>query len=393
MARILFAWELGGELGHARRSLQVARELRELGHATAFAFADLLYLASGGAEGCEWFQAPALQPLKKPNPSPLNASEILLNRGFGDPAALAGALRAWTGLFGLWKPDLVVGDYAPGAMLAARLAGLRRAAIGTGFSMPPPAEPLPGLRPWMAMEAGPLRVADATLMRSVRAAVERVDPRAQAPQRAADLFTADTSLLCTWPEVDPFGPRQDAEYIGPQDRADEGARAQWASVARPRIFAYLKRGDPRFVAIVEAIRATAAEAIIAVPGRPAANASALSSGSLQVHGTALAVGPLMATADLCVCHSGPGIVARALEAGVPLALLPQQVEQFLVGRRIVSSGAGVMLSPEDFAGADLRRWLAEALSREELRVAAAASTVRGRTPASAAARIERALRG
>jgi len=393
MARILFAWELGGELGHARRSLQLARELRDLGHATAFAFADLLLLASAGVDDCAWFQAPALQPAKSPNPAPVNASEILLNRGFGDPFSLAGALRAWTGLFSLWKPDLVVGDYAPGALLAARLAGLRRVAIGTGFSIPPATEPLPALRTWVAAEAGPLRVADAALMRSVRTAFERMEARVQPPQAAGEVFTGETSLLCTWPEVDPFGPRKDADYLGPQDRADEGAPAQWPSESRPRIFAYLKPRDPRFAAIVEAIRASAAAAIVAAPGLEAQAASALSSATVRVHGETLAVGPLLATCDLCACHSGPGIAARALEAGVPLALLPLQVEQFLVGRRIVSSGAGIMLTPEETAGRDLRAWLSEALSREDLRAAAAASTVRGRVAASAAKRLEQALRG
>ena len=44
MARAFFAWELGGDLGHARRTLQIARELRDLGHETAFAFLDLASL-------------------------------------------------------------------------------------------------------------------------------------------------------------------------------------------------------------------------------------------------------------------------------------------------------------------------------------------------------------
>src|SRR5690242_264968 len=118
MARVLFAWELGGELGHARRCLRVARELRSLGHATAFAFADLLPLAASGEADIEWFQAPALQRPKNASPSPLNASDILLNRGFGDSSSVAGALRAWAGMISMWKPDLIVADYAPGALLA-----------------------------------------------------------------------------------------------------------------------------------------------------------------------------------------------------------------------------------------------------------------------------------
>ena len=390
MARVLFAWELGGELGHARRCLRVARELRALGHATAFAFADLAPLAASG-DPVEWFQAPALQRHANPSPSPLNASEILINRGFGDAMSVAGALRAWAGLLALWKPDLVVADYAPGALIAARLAKLRTVAIGTGFSMPLPGEPLPALRSWIAMEEGPLRRADAALVKSVREAIERVAPQARAPERAAEIFAADTALLCTWPEVDPFGPRE-GDYVGPQDDAAEGTPVSWAGNARPRLFAYLKPRDPRFGAIVESIRACGGEAIVAAPGVAPEVARALSSPALRVFGEVVAVGPLLADCDLCVSHAGPGIVARALEAGVPVALLPQQLEQFLVGRRAVSAGTGVMLSPEE-TSVDMARWLKDALSNTDLRKAARESTLRSHRPASAAARIAAVLGG
>lgn len=386
MARALFAWELGGDLGHARRSIEVARALRGRGHEIAFAFADLTPLAPLAREHVEWFQAPVLAPSRTPTRSPLNASAILLNRGFGDAVGLAGALRAWKGLFELWKPDLLVADYAPGAMLGARLAGVQRTAIGSGFSTPPRGEPMPVLRSWIATDEGTLRQVDAMLLASVRDACERVDPRAKPLARAADLFEADRELLCTWPEVDCFGPRSGVDYLGPQDDPASGARAEWRTGTRPRVFAYLKPRDPRFNAILDALRAVAGEAVVAAPGLKPDAAAQLSSGSFRVHGEALALGTLLASADLCLCHSGPGIVARALEAGVPLALLPQQLEQLLVGRRAVSAGAGLMLAPEE-GGADLRAWLAQALARDDLRRAAAASPVRGRAPSSAAQRI------
>lgn len=366
--------------------MQVARALRDLGHEVAFAFADLTPLAPLSGERGEWFQAPVLVPSRTPSRSPLNASAILLNRGFGDAPGLAGALRAWKGLFALWKPDLLVSDYAPSAMLGARLAGVRRTAIGSGFSTPPVGEPMPVLRNWIATEEGALRKIDATLLASVRDACERVEPRAKPPACAADLFQAEQELLCTWPEVDCFGPRTSADYVGPQDDPASGAHAEWSTEARPRVFAYLKPRDPRFMAILDALRSVAGEAIIAAPGVGAKAAASLSSASFRVHAEALAVGPLLAGADLCLCHSGPGIVGRALEAGAPLALLPQQLEQFLVGRRAVSAGAGVMIAPEDTA-ADLRTWLAQALARDDLRSAAAASPLRVRVPSSAAQRI------
>ena len=386
MARVLFAWELGGDLGHARPSMRIGRELRALGHETAFAFSDLAALGEHARDGLEWFQAPLLPPAPGAGPSPLNASEILLHRGFGDAAALAGALRGWLGLFQLWGPDALVADYAPGALLAARLAGLESIAIGVGFSAPPSGDPMPGLRSWIATDEGALRQIDARLLAAVRGAFERVAPRSHPPASAAEIFAAGHHLLCTWPETDPFGPRAAMEYVGPQDDPGAGAPAAWRGSARPRVFAYLKPRDARFGPLLEALRAVAGEAIVAAPGMDPPSAAARSSSTLQVLAEAVAVGPLLAEADLCVCHGGQGLTAYALAAGVPLALLPQQLEQFLIARRIVSAGAGVMLSP-DAGTVDFGKWLREALASGELRAAAAGSPVRGRVPASAAQRI------
>jgi UDP:flavonoid glycosyltransferase YjiC (YdhE family) len=49
----------------------------------------------------------------------------------------------------------------------------------------------------------------------------------------------------------------------------------------------------------------------------------------------------LAEAQLCVCHAGEATVAQALLAGVPVLLLPMQLEQFLIARRIAAAGMGV----------------------------------------------------
>src|SRR5258706_3078596 len=118
MARVLCAWEFGGDVGHVRRLLPIARELRAQGHTTVFAFRDSAYLSLALAEGFEAFVAPLLRVPAAMSVSPLNFSDILLNLGFDDRFGLNGALRAWRSMYSLIAPDVVVTNYAPTAHIA-----------------------------------------------------------------------------------------------------------------------------------------------------------------------------------------------------------------------------------------------------------------------------------
>jgi UDP:flavonoid glycosyltransferase YjiC (YdhE family) len=51
-------------------------------------------------------------------------------------------------------------------------------------------------------------------------------------------------------------------------------------------------------------------------------------------------------ADLVVCHGGSGTAFGALAVGIPLVVVPFFADQFENGRRIVASGAGVMVETE-----------------------------------------------
>lgn len=370
MARVLFAWEFGGDLGHASRLVPIARALRSLGHEPLFAFRDLALLGSLASEGFAWFAAPRLRPPAPANPSPLSATDILLNVGFVDAAGLAGALRAWQSLFDCAKPALVACDYAPTALLAARAAGIARLTIGTGFSLPRLADPMPALRPWHSTDRATLERIDARFVEGISKAFERLPRGGSGLRRAQDLFDAPSHLLCTFPELDPFGPREGVEYVGPQGDPESGAHVAWTP-SRPHVFAYLKPRDARFSRIVDALAALEGEVHLAAPGLDPIQARTLSRGSLTVHAEPLRLDGFLDDADLCVFHAGPGLAARALVAGVPMALLPMQLEQFLVGQRLADAGVATMLAP-DAELPDLARWLEKALADGALADAAAA---------------------
>ncbi len=52
---------------------------------------------------------------------------------------------------------------------------------------------------------------------------------------------------------------------------------------------------------------------------------------------------VLAAADIVVCHGGSGTVYGALAAGVPLVVVPVFADQFENGRRVMDTGAGVVV--------------------------------------------------
>ncbi len=384
MARVLCAWEFGGDLGHIRRLVPIAAELRSMGHEVACAFRDSAFMQTAFDAGFECFIAPLLRAPHAVNPSPLNFSDVLLNLGFDDRRGLAGALRAWRCFFELVAPDVIVADYAPTAVIAGRAAGIRRVTVGSGFSLPVMKDPLPALRPWAPADPAVLRALDDRLLANVRGALSQPAAR---DERARDLFGADAHLVCTFPEIDPLGPRDGVEYVGPQSDAASGTDVRWTGCASARVFAYLKPRSARFDAVLRGLQALDAEVIVAAPGLAAELARSFSSERMRVVPGPVDLDLVLPTASLCVTHAGPGLAARALAHGVPMALLPLQLEQFLVARRIAEGGSGVISSPEQPAP-DFRVWLASLLARDDLREAAArhAQTYGGHSFAAATRR-------
>jgi hypothetical protein len=367
MARVLCAWEFGGDLGHVRRLVPIARELRAMGHTPVFAIRDSAYLHGVLAEGFEALAAPLLRMPASVTISPLNFCDVLLNLGFDDPRGLHGALRAWRSTYALVEPDVVVADYAPTALIAAGVAGLKRVTVGTGFSQPRTATPLPALRPWEASDANVLRAIDDRVLGSVRAALAGISERV--PENAAALFDADAHLLCTFAEIDPFGTRGDVEYVGPQGDAASGVSLDWPQGTRARIFAYLKPADARFAAVLAALARLDADVIVAAPGMAPEAALAASRGAMRVVAATVNLERILGAATLCVCHAGPGVVARGLAAGVPFALLPQHLEQYLVALRVRESGCAEIISPDE-PPPDFHAWLTCLLARADLGAAA-----------------------
>ncbi|QJR15956.1 glycosyltransferase [Usitatibacter palustris] len=367
MRRVLCAWEFGGDLGHIRRLCAIARELQRTGHEPVLALSDPA--AAPRDAGFTWYQAPLLTMESRANLAALNASDLLLHLGFSDPVQVAGALRGWRSLFDLVQPSVIVADFAPGALLAARAAGLPRVTVGSGFASPLAGDPLPAFRDWQPVPAERLRASDALLCASINAALASANAKPLA--NAHDAFEADQDFFCTFAELDPYGVRAGREYFGPLDHGAGGVRIEWSASLHPRVFAYVKPGYPHFAALAAALAQSGGESVIASPGLDTARLAQLTQPGLRIFAEPVDLDSVLPACDLCVGHAGAGFTARAVAAGLPLALLPMHLEQYLVARRLAELGAALVARPEEPAP-DFSAWVQRLATDDAMRSAARA---------------------
>ena len=81
-------------------------------------------------------------------PHPDTFGHMLLNLGYRHEGELRQLVDAWRLLFHQLRPDLLVFDHSPTAMLAARGMAVPQATIGHGFFVPVDEDPLRPLAPW-----------------------------------------------------------------------------------------------------------------------------------------------------------------------------------------------------------------------------------------------------
>lgn len=346
MARIAFAWELGGHLGHAIACWSIAAPLAARGHRIAFFFRELhnLRFLPGSIEGFEVMQAPCLRDPAHGSTIPVSFAEILPAFGYRDPEVLAGLVTGWRELFAKFKPDLVVEDFAPTALLAARIDAIPRVRFGTGFCQPPRLTPIPPFRFDAAPPSQRVLESEAAVLAVVNAALARVG--AAPLERLAQQFEADDDLLCTFPELDHYGSRPTSGYWGPNLQTAAGAQVEWTGLSGKRVFVYLKRSLPHVDSTIDALVARGCQVIAFIPDLEPEGKARLEGPGRVASDRAVRLDAVLNRCDLVVSNGGT-LAPGSLMRGIPQLVLPSQYEQYLTGVRLQQLGVGRWVGPAE----------------------------------------------
>ena len=354
---VLFAWELGGGLGHLMQMLPLAEDLVKAGHRVGVALRDLdRAVEVYGRAGVSFLQAPYWgRPEALPFPKPATFAHLLGNIGFASYQRLLARACAWRNLFRLVKPDLIVFDHAPTALLASRGIEASRVLIGSGFCCPPDVTQVDDpQQPWAVLRAGAAERIGAERLKADEARVlecaNRVLAALKQPplERLGQLYgEVDENLLTTLPELDHFPQRRGAGYWGPVLCQRGGAEVPvWPEGRGKRVFAYLKPFAAAGTLLAE-FKRHGCPTLVYMERGATPELRRHECGTLKFCRRRLDLSLVAEQCDAAILNGGHGGTAQMLLAGKPVMEVPLAMEQRLLSSAVARLGAGLAASSRD----------------------------------------------
>ncbi len=352
MPTVLLAWELGGGAGHCVNLAPIAEGLAARGCSVWVAARDLTTARRIiGPSDVQYLQAPFLSGAAQSQIRPTRSfAHILHNIGFGDDAQLDVLVSAWHHLFDLVRPDVVICEHAPTALLASRRYACRRVVLGTGFFSPPAVAPMPELRYWLPPDSELAHV-EAEILERVNQLLDR--RHSQPLERLSQLYSdADEDFLLTFRELDHYPQREAAGYWGMWSPSQHDV-PPWPEAAGPRIFAYLKRlpSSSHMALLLASIRGVRLPSLVFVTDGNPAWLRRFHSPLLRFLTKPVDIHTVASQCDLAIHNGNAGTATALLLAGVPQLSIPLFLEQEVFSRRIADLGAAVEATanrPEQF---------------------------------------------
>jgi hypothetical protein len=342
MTRVLLAWEAGAGRGHVVTLTRVARALEGIAECDA-----ALGWMDHTAEIAPWCARvfpsvclPYRRAERRARLAPPNATwaDYLNDIGFADEEQLRVNVAWWLDTFERRDIGLLIADYAPCALMAARIAGIPSLAVGTGYGIPPPGlSGFPVFLPeYAAREADEARLAEG---------INRALGPLGLPRLSSlpEVYARSGEMVRTLPLLDPYAAWRDADaYLPPV--ADFAGQSDGGGTD---VFCYFSTTELASEALVEALCACPFPLRAFLPGAPDAVRACLSSAGVRIENAAVPVEEIARTSRLVLNSGQHGILCLALAAGIPQLCFPQHLEQLYHARRVEAAGAARVVWPRN----------------------------------------------
>jgi len=360
----MLAWEGGAGRGHVVTLARVARALSGIVPCDA-----ALGWMDHAAEIAPWCEGvfpgvklPYDAESRKARNAPPSATwaEWLLDCGFADGPKVANRVGWWLDTLARRQITLVIADYGPCALMAARIAGIPALAIGTGYAIPPAGlESFPVFLPEYAQREAHEAALTATLNTALGPL--GLPPLTHLPQ----VYARSGEVVRTLAMLDPYRGQRSGAYLPPV--ADYGGVTTGEG---DTAFCYFSTTELAHEGLVEALATCDLPLRGYLPGAPDGVRERLAASGMRIETAPLPVSEIAATARI-LCNSGQhGMVCLGLAAGIAQVCLPQHLEQLYVARQAEAAGVARVIWPATAPAETIRDALRAAWADSEARIAA-----------------------
>ncbi|MDA0338323.1 MAG: glycosyltransferase [Proteobacteria bacterium] len=341
MAHIHFAWELGAGYGHLMGIKPVADALAARGHKISLAACDLRRAQMLFADrDYDLFEAPLGQHKGIIGEHAPNYAALLGMTGHKNANDSQDVISRWRDLIDEKKPDVILAEHAPSALLAARITGTPAADFGSGFMVPPTQLPMPLTTFWEKFETGQLEKIE---VNQVAVLNDALKPLGGKPlYTIADLFDLPDRFLCTLPELDHYMEREPSDFMGVLYSSPEGAKPRWPQGKGPKVFVYLAMSGITGHSLIPALQKLGWPTIMQIRDVTPDAARKIKKRTLRLEEKPVDLPRIMKQADLVICHASFGTTVQGILAGKPMLLMPQHAEQYMMAHQFVRMNAGVI---------------------------------------------------
>ena len=338
MSRILLGWELGANRGHVERLIPISKRLLDDGHVVALALQQIDSAGLDRDPRLTLWQAPVwprllVNNLQDSRRNVATMGDILAQLGLDRPGCLAAMVSGWDAIFAAFRPDVVVADYAP-ALLAAAKGRIASISVGDYFSCPP-AE----LEHFPSLTGAPNAYDEDELLDIVDADLASVGRPALAGLPA--LFAADRVMVGNFAELDAYRALRTGGYCAPSVKLPL-ADSEGGGGEELFIYAYNRIAPEN--AIWQGLAATRRKVRVHM-GDPTPAHHAMFKRLALIHAPQPVPFPDIARRSrVAISYGGNGFVSACLIAGLPLVVMPFDLEKLQTARAVAALGFGTMLN-------------------------------------------------
>lgn len=263
----------------------------------------------------------------------------MVRLGYADVERIRPLLMQWIARLTELRITTLISDNAPLALVAAKILRLEVIEAGGGFCLPPATTPMPPF----PLQHAPAILSFETALTSAWTQVCRSFGAVHERKVLCAWFQGHSRQVCSIPALDPYGPREGVEYLGPLPTQNSALatpeEVRWGQ-SSGEVVGYLKLQSPHLRPLLKALQGSKLTCLITVPGI---------GGVHRIEGVTvtdqwLDLASLIPRAKLFITNGGIHGVGMAVQNQVPVLAVPMHAEQAMTAALLIKAGLGTALT-------------------------------------------------